>query len=204
MIDDLYVDPDGVRRLAFENNFPQSQAYYPGRHQPLSPLESDVRAFCHFIARVLSHATGRNVSGASIATDFSILTTPEKALLNLQGQPHVDGSPMLGVIYLNDGDYGGTVFFRNRETGSMSIVTPDQQEHYRRITAANATSSDTLQYVVDSTDDWERVDVVDGRKNRLVIWPGNVFHSIQVKVPPELGSVSSKRLTQRVIINSVV
>ena len=202
-IDDVFLDPDGVRRRAFGGEFPTSEAYYPGRHQPLVSSEAGVGDFCAFIAGLLSRATGKTVRAAAIATDFSILTTPEKDLLARQGQPHIDGTPMLGVIYLNNGDYGGTVFFRNRTTGSMRVVTPSEREHYAKISKGQLEVEREVRFIVDSDTDWEKVDAVDGIKNRLVIWPGNVFHSVEVKVPPEKGALSEKRLTQRVIINHI-
>ncbi|MCB1691830.1 MAG: hypothetical protein KDI19_03640 [Pseudomonadales bacterium] len=203
LIDDLYVDPDAVRQFAFERSFPESQAYYPGRHQPLPSNDPSIRIFSDFMAKVLSHATGKPISGSAISTDFSILTTPENGLLGLQGQPHIDATPMLGVIYLNSADFGGTVFFRNKETGSMSVVTDEHREQYARITTRSDENPGDKRYITDSSGIWEKVDVIDGNKNRLVIWPGNVFHSIEVKVPPDLGKVEEKRLTQRVIVNRI-
>lgn len=202
-VDDIFVDPDGVRKFAFQNEFPTSQAYYPGRHQPLTPAVPGVTDFCNFIADMLSRATGKRIASTSIISDFSIITTPEERLLGLQGQPHIDGTPMLGVIYLNDGDYGGTVFFRNRTTGSMRVLTPAEKKHYAEITQEHHQAERKTKYIVDSDGDWEKIDVVDGIKNRMVIWPGNVFHSVEVKVPPEKGALAEKRLTQRVIVTQV-
>ena len=202
-IDDVFVDPDKVREFAFQKEFPTSQAYYPGRHQPLTSAIPGIGEFCRFIAGLLSQATGKKVAPEAIASDFSIVTTPEQKLLGLQGQPHIDGTPMLGVIYLNDGDYGGTVFFRNRTTGSMRVLTPEEKKHYAEITQQRHQAARQTKYIVDFDSDWEKVDVVDGIKNRLVIWPGNVFHSVEVKVPPEKGAISEKRLTQRVIVTRI-
>lgn len=202
-IDNVFVDPDAVRRFAFQRDFPTSQAYYPGRHQPLSPRDPAVAAFCTFLANVLSRATGKLIKPSAVVSDFSILTTPEEQLLGLQGQPHIDGTPMLGVIYLNDSDFGGTVFFRNRATNSMKVVTPKEKEHYAEITKEQHQAVRRNKYIVDSDADWEKVEIIDGIKNRLVIWPGNVFHAIQVKVPPDQGKLAEKRLTQRVIVNSI-
>jgi hypothetical protein len=202
-IDNIFANPNGVRQFAFQREFPSSQAYYPGRHQPLSSSEPGVASFCGFIADLLSRATRKKISPGSIASDFSILTTPEGKLLGTQGQPHIDGTPMLGVIYLNDGDYGGTIFFRNRTTKSMRVQTPVEKAHYEAITQDKHEAARPTKYITDSDQDWEKVDLVDGLKNRLVIWPGNVFHSIEVKVPPEKGAFSEKRLTQRVIVNQL-
>lgn len=204
LIDDLFTDPCSVRKLAFQGSFPSSKAYYPGRHQPLSQEDPSVKAFCFFIAEVLSHATGKRVRGEAVSTDFSILTTARNALLNNQGQPHIDGTPMLGVVYLNEQDYGGTVFFRNRETGSMKVVTETEKAHYAALSEDTGDAPpQPLNYITDTTEIWEKVDTIDGKFNRLVIWPGNVFHSIEVKVDPSLGNTEDKRLTQRVIINAL-
>lgn len=204
IIDDLFVNPSAVRDSAFSKSFPSSKAYYPGRHQPLSQEDESVKAFCFFIAEILSYATGKNINGEAVSTDFSILTTAENSLLNMQGQPHIDGTPMLGVVYLNDKDFGGTVFFRNKETGSMKVVTEKEKAHYERVSNSNTSlAKPSLKYVTDTTEEWEKIEVVEGINNRLVIWPGNVFHSIEVKVDPSLGATNEKRLTQRVIVNAL-
>ncbi|MBQ91945.1 MAG: hypothetical protein CMG87_01585 [Marinobacter sp.] len=202
VIDDVFKDPDAVRDYAFQRNFPESQAYYPGRHQPLSPSEPGIANFCLFMSRVLSKGTGRSISADAISTDFSIITTAENSLLENQGQPHIDSTPMLGVIYLNQLDFGGTVFFRNRDTGSMVVRTPTEREHYSKVTSARK-NKHAEGYVIDSSGPWEKVISLEGRYNRLVIWPGNVWHSVEVKVPPEQGGLHEKRLTQRVIVEVV-
>ncbi|MFC6439086.1 DUF6445 family protein [Bowmanella sp. JS7-9] len=202
VIDDIFATPLEVRHLAFSNSFPSSVAYYPGRHQPLSQEDPSIKAFCHFIATVLTRATGKQIKTEAISTDFSILTTPEEKLLDNQGQPHIDGTPMLGVIYLNEQDLGGTVFFRNRETNSMTVVTEAQKAHYQNLSAQRKLDT-PLGYVTDTNTQWEKVDTIEGKLNRLVIWPGNVFHSIDVKVNPASGQLDEKRLTQRVIINAI-
>lgn len=202
VVDDIFANPEEVRALAFERSFPESQAYYPGRHQPLTPSTPGIVELCIFIARVLSESTGKGISPNSISTDFSILTTAENSLLENQGQPHIDATPMLGVIYLNTEDFGGTVFFRNRETGSMRVVTPAEKEHYKAVTSERA-GSRAESYIVDSQGPWEKVTAIEGKLNRLVVWPGNVWHSVEVKVAPERGVLHEKRLTQRIIVNTL-
>lgn len=205
VIDEFYKFPLQVRDFAFERSFPESQAYYPGRHQPLDDSIAGIGNFCTFISRVLSHATKKSISAPAITTDFSILTTPERALVSGQGAPHIDATPMLGVIYLNTLDFGGTVFFRNKTTGSMAVASPEEKSHYEGIQSRQQTENNASseKYITSDNGDWEKVRTIDGKLNRLVIWPGNVWHSVEVKVPPELGRIDEKRLTQRVIVNSI-
>ncbi|MGB0659916.1 MAG: DUF6445 family protein [Mangrovicoccus sp.] len=202
-IDDIYIDPDAVRDFAFQMEFPNSQAYYPGRHQPLSEDIEGIPEFLAHIGALFGQAVNQTVPPGGIGTDFSIVTTPEYKLLGQQGQPHIDGVPMLGVIYLNDADFGGTIFFRNKETGSVKVLTPQEKEHYDRVTSGQQNGERQNTYITDSDSDWEAIHTTDGTKNCLVMWPGTVWHSINVKIPPETGEISDKRLTQRVIINKV-
>ena len=83
VIDDIFADPQNVKAQALNQSFPESQAYYPGRHQPLPNSIPGISEFCLFIARVLSQATGRDISPSSINTDFSVITTAENSLLEL-------------------------------------------------------------------------------------------------------------------------
>jgi hypothetical protein len=84
----------------------------------------------------------------------------------------------------------------------MVVVSESEQEHYEKITSGSD-GKKQLSYIFDTTEEWEKIETIEGVNNRLVIWPGNVFHSIEVKVDPSLGRVNEKRLTQRVIINEV-
>lgn len=202
-IDNLYADPKAVKEFAFERQFPSSQAYYPGRHQPLESDVEGIPEFLDFMANLLSIATNLGIQAANMSTDFSIVTTPEHKLLGSQGQPHIDGCPMLGVIYLNNEDFGGTVFFRNRETGSMKVITPEERAHHARITEQRHDPENKHSFITGSDNDWERVEGMDGVNNRLVMWPGDVWHSINIKIPPEDGNLEDKRLTQRVIVGSL-
>ena len=81
----------------------------------------------------------------------------------------------------------------------------DGNEHDMQFSSfyPNAVPSEnkSYEYVTETTDSWQKEAVIDGKLNRLVIWPGNVWHSVEVKVPPEDGRLNEKRLTQRVIID---
>lgn len=203
LIEDIFAKPDLVREYAFSREFPSSQAYYPGRHQPLTDDGQGLNKFLSFMAKVISHATNIKIEPGWITSDFSIITTPEDQLLSTQGQPHIDGTPMLGVIYLNPQPMGGTVFFNNNDTNSMVVLTAEQKQHYQKI-STTADSQVDKKYIIDSTQAWSVVERIPGTYNKLVMWPGHVFHSVEVLMKPQPGEpLTHKRLTQRIILNQV-
>ncbi len=203
LIDELYDAPDLIRQLAFEGEFGIPGSYYPGKHQQVDLTGSNVREFCDFIADFVAHFTKMRVSGNDIETDFSVITTPENQLKHIQGQPHIDGTPFLGVIYLNPTDMGGTMFFRNRHTGSVMVMSEKEKAHYSALTERKMASDERKSYLLDSNAEWEKIDTIPGQYNRLTIWPGQVFHSVEIKSNPGKGEIEEKRLTQRVIINRI-
>ena len=85
----------------------------------------------------------------------------------------------------------------------MLVRTPDEKKVFDEITTAAKERQSSVHYVTDSDEDWEVVHRTEGEMNRLVMWPGTILHSIDIRVAPETGTLPDKRLTQRVLVNSI-
>lgn len=197
-VEDFYIDPMEVRAEGLRGSFDHTVAMYPGRHAPLKTDASQ---------RVLQHVCGlltmlgeRIYEPSTATTDFSILTTRAKDLLNAQKHPHIDPTPVLGLVYLNPHLTQGTCFFRNRILGTHTIVGSEQLKKLGDFMSNESHKYEPTNYAVSDSSAWEKIYTIEGLFNRLVVYPGNVFHSIDVSDVPEKVSVSEARLTQRIIV----
>lgn len=200
-IDDFYVDPDKVREQALRGHFERMEAGYPGRHEPLDMEQDEVLIAMTYIREVLRVAGNLEFSLREVSTDFSVLTTPSKSIHKSQSHPHTDGAALAGIIYLNPEPMGGTCFYRNKLLCDM-LLTDSNKEQYSRIMAEHG-MKETTGYVSDDFDMWELVHKTEGKYNQLVMYIGNLFHSVSVIKDPDPSDLNKARLTQRIFVNAL-
>jgi hypothetical protein len=204
-IDDFYDDPDEVRARALEGQFKDTGAGYPGRHEALDPQQDiSVARVINHVRQVVERGSGLAVDSQNITTDFSILTTPKEKVLKVQSHPHTDNVALAGLIYLNKKRYGGTCFYKNKLLNACVLVAENQEEYDRLTQDYDANFKDVDGYVSGSYDQWELVYRTDGRYNQFVMYPGNVFHSVDVVENPDPSQPKLARLTQRFFINAIL
>ncbi len=201
IIDDFYEDPDSVRERAFSGHFERMEAGYPGRHEPLSIEEDDVLIALTFIREVVQIAANVKFDILEMSTDFSVLTTPSKAIHKNQSHPHTDGVALAGIIYLNPEEMGGTCFYKNKIINSMLLNEQNEKEWNKYLSEEGL--QDTPGYVSDSFSVWELVHSTVGKYNQLVMYVGNAFHSVNVIKDPDPSDITKARLTQRIFVNNI-
>ncbi len=199
VIDNLYADPDAVRRLALGGNYDSTLAYYPGVHSTipaaqLSPLFAT-------LAQLVGQTSGMHCTAEDFQSDFSLVTTPARDMLAKQKHPHVDGVPLAGVVYLSPGSPVGTAFFRHRPTGLALVLNQEDQARYNTWLETEGEHTQPATYAVTDGDVWEHLYTTEPRYNRLVIYPGNAFHSIGMTDVEAGITIDTARLTQRVFVN---
>lgn len=198
VVDDFYRDPDAVRARALAGQFDRSGAYYPGLHATLDDAERG--SLLPALAQLLAALGAMQYRPAQIVTDFSIVTTPARDMLARQKHPHVDGTPLAGVCYLNPDYAVGTSFFRHRPTGLAFVRDAAESQAYHDWLDQHGEATQPADYAVADNPIWEHLHSTDGRYNRLVMYPGTAFHSIAMSdVAPKL-SLQSARLTQRFFV----
>lgn len=107
------------------------------------------------------------------------LTTKPEDLIPYQKMPHADGFGLEALlVYLDDREDDGTAFYRHIESGKIN--TKDM--------SSGSIIQNELQYVKEddgyisnSNDRWELVYKVEMKKNRALIYNGNIFHSAYIK-----------------------
>lgn len=184
VIDDIVNDPDALVDYAgsLAPFPPEAGNYYPGlRLQlPNAPIVIDyVTAVCQTLASLMGSAYGiRGFAVQSVA--FSIVTKQPSELQPLQAIPHFDSpDPLYFAVlhYLSHHEGSATAFFRHARTG-FETMTPQRAGPFRRARDSDMAAYGTPKgYVRGSTNGFEEIGRVEGHYNRLVVYPGNLFHS---------------------------
>lgn len=137
---------------------------------------------------------------------FSMVTRPETHLSVGQRVPHFDTRrPYYFAVmhYLNTGPFGGTGFFRHQPT-SYERITDARFPLFVEQAEAHIKENGLppARYCRDSGGQFELVEAVDYRPNRLLIYPGNLLHSGLIDPQRDLGEdPASGRLTANIFID---
>lgn len=180
---DLFTAP--LQAAAARAQFvPDRKTYYPGVRAPM-PKEVAV-AILQGVYRQLYSLYGIPPQRRLKPTGamFSLIASAPDKLSHLQRIPHFDTSNphfFALLLYLNPGFHGSTGFFRHKGTGFERV---DES----RIGTYFSVAEQFLQkqqgpssgYVTESRDDFDLFHQVDYRQHRMVIYPGNLLHSILV------------------------
>lgn len=197
-VEDFYSDPMAVRAEGLRGSFDHTIAMYPGRHTTITTEAS--RRVVEYVCSLLTALGERIYEPATTITDFSILTTKAADLLNVQKHPHIDPTPVLGLVYLNPHMTQGTCFFYNKILGTHTIVGDEQRKTLSEFMEKESAKYEPENYSLAGSEAWEKMYTIEGRFNRLVVYPGNVFHSIDVTDVPAKVALEEARLTQRIIV----
>ena len=215
ILDNFLVDTSSVINFACQQGFTKEtpsasevqKNVFPGVRTNVdgdygNTLIRAIASIFYGFYNVPQHLTLTPVSG-----DYSLMTTHEKDMDLLQCLPHFDTSSVyqFAVLhYLNEGDFGGTAFYRHVPTG-FERVTPARVPEY--LAAAqkfiDMNGNPEKKYFTHSTSHFEHLATVSYKPNRVVIYPSNLLHSAFIDNPehdinsePKLG-----RLTANIFID---
>lgn len=180
VVDDFTGDVGAIVEIAAAlAPFPLNRDnFFPGVRRHIT--REDQAAFA-YATNVLENA-GRFIGGAFnydsfdwVEASFSIVSAPPETLTPPQRAPHFDSSDPadLAVLhYLSDTE--GTAFYRHRLTGieQVNAANCDRFIHHARPAALTARG-----YIQDSDPHYERIGLVEGVADRLVIYRGSLLHS---------------------------
>ena len=190
VIDDLVSDPERLVRKAAASHFVAQSSSFPGIRAP-APL-----SYQHFLETTLNPLLeecfglqpGRFVFPMC---HYSLVTLPPDKLSFLQRVPHVDsvqGDGLATVHYLFHGQWGGTAFYRHRQSG-FECIDPSRRDSYYRSLVQEIRGGDATGegYIDDDTSLFERIAHVDGAFNRMLVYRRNSLHSARIdnaRIPP--------------------
>jgi hypothetical protein len=177
--------PDAERLIdiaAQRQDYRPRSLYYPGLRSSAPPEYAlgIVQKFTKLICSTFGLPDNLVITDST----FSLVTTHPEKLVPFQRVPHFDSVDPNRIALLHYiSDLGGTSFYRHRSTG-LEIVTADVQERYIRTVNAEVRENGPPphQYVEGDTELFERIAKYDAAFNRVLIYRGNMLHS--VNVPP--------------------
>lgn len=192
LADDFYADPDAVRGHALELPFAPPPYPYPGALAEIGEASASLNVARDTILALINReylprippiqGRGQRIMAFNrVMTDFARTDVHPDALSADQRRPHVDPVPIFGLVYLNREERGGTLFFRN---------TPDP-----------ADDAQVKGYVTGDIPGFALIGGIEGRFNRLAVYPGFVPHTGQIEGEWITGDERFRepRLTQRFV-----
>jgi len=202
IVDDMYADPHAVRAAALAGRYDASLAYYPGMHSVIDP--ADLLPLLGQLAQLLSTLSDVRCTADDFSSDFSIVTTPAREMLAKQKHPHIDPTPLAGIVYLNPDYEIGTSMFRHIPLDLAIVRTEEDHIRYNAWLETEGEHTQPVTYAVGNDGIWEHLHTIPGRFNRLAMYPGNAFHSIAMTDVAANPTMDKARLTQRLFVNRVV
>ena len=175
--DDFYDDPDAVRQLALDKEYSEPPADTPRLAVTAICDEAESGAMFERLKPYVPKNPENRVVAASVLFRYTLANAEKKIFC------HVDGCSSAGIVYLSLPEHcaGGTTIYRHKETGDE--IYNKQNRHL---------------YDFREPDQWEVIREVDMVYNRLVMYPGQLFHAIS---PVFFGDrIENARLTQNVFI----
>lgn len=171
IVEDVFRDPAAIRAYALGLRFQPPPYPYPGRIAEPRGDDESLQLFLRSVLGLLNGtylprippiaANGRPITQfGRVQTDFAVTDVPPDQLSEVQRKPHVDPVPIFGLVYLNPEDRGGTLFF-DRPAG-----VPNGQDRRGYMSSGDA--------------DYPFLGKIEGRFNRLAIYPGFVLHSGEI------------------------
>lgn len=191
IVDDFMQDYSGAIEEAIQSPYAADKesvgAYYPGMRAPVGSeygmsLLKYTQAIFYKIFSVPNQLTLFPQNGS-----YSLITKQEQDMDALQCLPHFDNSKTFSFAmlhYLNEGDFGGTGFYRHKPTGYENITAGRQSDYLQSAQKYMAShGAPEKRYFTESTEHYELIHKVDYKPNRLVIYPATILHSAFINDP---------------------
>jgi hypothetical protein len=179
IIDDLLLNPDSLIEYAAEARFSAPEAtYYPGLNAALPA--SYLNTLLPVLRPSLMRAFDIGQSALAARAFFALSTLRAEEMAPLQKIPHYDQPDprcLAMVHYLARDQAGGTGFFRHIPTGFESIDRNRREAYMPQVERELALHGDGLTgYTGPDTPNYELLETVEPRFNRLVIYRSHVLH----------------------------
>ena len=204
-MDGLLHSPQDLRTFAVKAHFEAaSKGYYPGIYADIP--QSYVRHLMQLLDPVMRagfHLGKLQIQ--DIESRFSLVTTPRHTLQPLQTVPHIDTSnpwQFAALLYLCQGNFGGTSFFRQTATG-FETISPERSSAWTRARdAALETADADSDYIGAGNDDYQKTMTIPVVFNRLIIYRSNMLHSGDIAPSTVLSDDPAKgRLTANLFVS---
>lgn len=214
VVDNFLLHPEAVRQYAAEhresfamlahNRFPGPEVVLSAQH---------LVGFLGWWRRVARSVLGLSRIVHQCHARMSIVTLAPEQLSLRQRLCHRDGSPeemrgnilYAGVLYLfHDDQLGGTAFYRNIDPEWRSVVALAERIGEPAVSGRYPFFSRPPGYLTDGCEFFECTNVVPPKFNRVIFYPGDIFHSGYITHPEYLSDDPLKgRLTINFFLDTV-
>jgi hypothetical protein len=191
VVDDVMLDYSAAQQeacsIAYSSDKDVVGAYYPGIRAPVGEaygmalLRYSLGLFYRFFL-VPQSLTLHPKNGS-----YSLITQQPQEMDLLQCIPHFDNNETFSfamIHYLNEGDFGGTGFYRHKPTGYENITQGRRQQYLHSAQEfIDSNGNPEQQYFTDSTAHYELLHKVGYKPNRLLIYPATILHSAYIDNP---------------------
>lgn len=190
IIDRLVADPERLVHRATVRSFDSRSEYFPG---PRTGAPAMYQPFLESVLNpLLPQCFGIRPGRFRFSMcHYSLVATAPDQLRMLQRIPHidsVDGTGLASVHYLFRGHWGGTAFYRHRNTGFEYVDTERRQPYFRQLEAeCSGAHAPAPGYINGSTALFEQTAMADAVFNRMLVYRRNLLHSACIDdddVPP--------------------
>lgn len=175
--DNFSAQPDELRKLALSKSYTEPPADTPRLAVTAACTERETMAMGDLIKPYIEKIDNNKVLGINVLFRYTLANAQKKVFC------HVDGCSYAGLLYLSKPEdcAGGTTIYRHKATGD-EIYDKAHRQLYDFKDAAQ----------------WEVISEIEMAYNRLVMYPGQLFHAI---TPVFFGdTIDNARLTQNVFI----
>ena len=180
VVDNFYANPEKVRK--FSSELPYTKSKYILKNSPgvRVNLKLDINKIKFLIYDLIGLTNSQIKYKKSSYVIFNRMRSDEKLSL-IQTHPHIDSIDKINcamVVYLNTEDEcsGGTSFYRHKKSG-LDIVKTSEDLSLIKFKYLKHNKD----FITDSNDDWELLELIPMKFNRMVIYPHNLFHSGYIK-----------------------
>ena len=175
--DDFYDQPDEVRKLALSKSYNEPPPDTPRLAVTAVCNDSEARAMAELLQPYVPRDDNNDIVSINILFRYTLANAQKKVFC------HVDGCSYAGLLYLSKPEdcAGGTTIYRHKSTGDE--IYDKAHKHLYNFRDASQ---------------WEIITEIEMVYNRLVMYPGQLFHSI---TPIFFGdTIDNARLTQNVFM----
>lgn len=188
---------------------PEARTAYPGRRHQIGPGDKASAHVVDILGRaaplIRSHYPAESFT--VFEASFSLVTTPPQDMSPKQSVPHYDwDNPnyLAIMLHLHDVSGTGTAFYRHLAS-DLECISRDTAPGFRNLVQAELDGQGAHRPYPDARSNahYESLFQVEGRFNRLVMYPGCLLHSAYF--PPDFDYSSDPatgRLTANVFIQT--
>lgn len=179
VIDNFVANAESLVEIAADKHYLEPFRFYPGVRAK-APLGYQ-RLIAEKLKPTLVECFGVDPMRMQFSmAHFSLVTKSAGELDPLQTVPHIDTpEPGLATVhYLFKGDFGGTAFYRHRETG-FEVITEARRVPFLTLLHQQLAgpSAPPNEYINGDTPLFEQISSQQGVFNRMLIYRRNSLHS---------------------------